>query len=204
MSQHTAPLGTSVPSRMLSRRPDRRRAARAGRWMLTFVGFPAAGLATELIVGPLDTVPAAAAGGLLTGLILGLVQAWGLGLRTRDVLGWVLATGVALAVALPVATTITGYGVQRSDLVVQGLVCGLALGAAQSGFLWLRRLGGRRLRVAWPLVVAAAWAVAWLVTSSVGVRVDERFSVFGSSGAIVATLMTLVLPLRLDFRRSGR
>jgi len=189
MSQHTVPLDTSVHPRMLSGHPERRRAAaRAGRWMLTFLAFPAGGLATDLIVGPVDAAPAAAAGGLLTGLVLGLVQAWGLGLRGRDVLGWVLVTGAALAVALPVATTVVGYGVGRSDLVVRGLVCGLAVGAAQCGFLRLRRLGGRRLRAVWPCLVAAAWAVAWAVTSSVGVRVGEQFSVFGSSGALVSRL----------------
>ena len=204
MSQHTDSLDTSLHPVAPSRHSGRRRAAlRTGRWMLTFVAFPAGGLATDLIVGPVDAAPAAAAGGLLTGLVLGLVQAWGLGLHGRDALGWVLVTGAALAVALPVATTAVGYGVRRSDLVVQGLVCGFALGAAQGVFLRMRRLGGRWLPAVWPALVAAAWAVAWVVTSSVGVRVDEQFSVFGSSGALVATLMTVALPLHLDSRGSA-
>jgi hypothetical protein len=51
------------------------------RWMPTFLGFPAGGLATNLIIGRVDNITAAITGGALSGAILGLVQA--LGLRHR-------------------------------------------------------------------------------------------------------------------------
>ena len=51
------------------------------RWLPTFLGFPLGGVAAELITGPVDTLLAALAGGLITGAVLGAVQAWGLRLR---------------------------------------------------------------------------------------------------------------------------
>jgi hypothetical protein len=53
------------------------------------------------------------------------------------------------------------------------------------------------VRVAgWAAVVSAAWAVAWTVTTSIGVDVERGYVVFGSSGGVVATLLTgLALPI---------
>ena len=53
----------------------------AGRWMLTFVGFPIGGLTASFVAGPVDSAGAALLGGAVTGAILGAVQAWGLGRR---------------------------------------------------------------------------------------------------------------------------
>jgi hypothetical protein len=39
------------------------------------------------------------------------------------------------------------------------------------------------------------------VTTSIGVQVDDQFSVFGSAGAVVATVLTAVLPLVLHRAR---
>ena len=40
------------------------------------------------------------------------------------------------------------------------------------------------------------WRIlGWLITASIGVEVVEQFTVFGSSGAIVVTASTIVLPL---------
>ena len=48
----------------------------------------------------------------------------------------------------------------------------------------------------WAAVVCAAWAVAWSVTTSIGVDVERGYVVFGSSGAVVAALLTgLALPV---------
>ncbi len=41
------------------------------------------------------------------------------------------------------------------------------------------------------------WAAGWAITTSIGVEVDEQFTVFGSSGAITVTALTVVLPLAL-------
>jgi hypothetical protein len=47
------------------------------------------------------------------------------------------------------------------------------------------------------------WALGWLVTTSIGVAVDQQFIVFGSSGALVVTALTAVLPLVLT-RKAAR
>jgi hypothetical protein len=39
------------------------------------------------------------------------------------------------------------------------------------------------------------WAIGWAVTTSIGVQVDEQFTVFGSAGAIVVTAITAILPV---------
>ena len=51
----------------------------AARWMVTFVGFPLGGFTADLLVGPVDSPVRALLGGLVTGAILGAVQAWGFG-----------------------------------------------------------------------------------------------------------------------------
>jgi len=60
------------------------------------------------------------------------------------------------------------------------------------------RLGAWAL--GWPPALAAFWAIGWFITTSVGVRVDDQFTVFGAAGAITVTLLTAVLPTVLAHR----
>ena len=63
-----------------------------------------------------------------------------------------------------------------------------------------RRLGARALF--WPVLLACAWALGWTVTAAVGVRLEDGgWTVFGSSGAVVVTVLSAALPLVL--RRSA-
>ncbi len=165
------------------------------QWMVTFLGFPLGGFAAELLVGPVDGPRAALLGGLLTGAILGAVQVWGLGPARPPVGHWIVATAVGLMVGLGLGAAAVGYDTDLASLVVQGAVGGAAVGAAQAVVLW-PRLG--RLALAWPFLLAAIWALGWVVTTAIGVQVDERFTVFGSSGAIVVTALTVVLPLVIN------
>lgn len=171
------------------------------RWLPTFLGFPLGGVAAELITGPVDTLPAALAGGLITGAVLGAVQAWGLRLRGPDARNWVLATALGLSAGLAVGASAVGFATQTGDLVVQGAACGLAVGAAQG--VVLRRALGRRAAL-WAPALGAAWALGWAITASIGVDVETQYTVFGSSGALAVTLMTVVLPLRLAGRTAER
>ena len=70
------------------------------RWMPTFLGFPAGGLAAKLIVGPIDSVGAALAGGAVSGAALGIAQ-W-LGIRRLGLAPepWVAATAAGMAFGL--------------------------------------------------------------------------------------------------------
>jgi hypothetical protein len=49
------------------------------------------------------------------------------------------------------------------------------------------------------------WALGWTVTTAIGVDVESQYTVFGSSGALVVTLLTTALPITLAVRadRSG-
>lgn len=189
---------TTTPSSRTDRRTWLRRAA---RWMVTFVGFPLGGFAALLIVGPVDNPWAALAGGVITGAVLGAVQAWGLGtgLGRATAVRWTVATTIGMTVGLWIGAAAVGYATTLAALVVQGAVCGLAVGAAQAVVL-RARLG--RLAMAWPPALAVIWAIGWTVTTLGGIQVDQQFTVFGSFGAITVAALTAVLPLIID--RTGK
>ena len=172
------------------------------RWMVTFLGFPAGGLAATLIVGPVDSTAAALAGGLVTGAIIGVAQAWGLRLGVGRGRGpavvWVAATAIGLMVGLGIAATAVDFGTSLTALVTQGAICGLVVGAAQA-FALRAPLG--RLSLLWPPALAAIWAIGWTVTTVGGIQVEDQFTVFGSFGAITVTAITAVLPV-IVIRRS--
>ncbi|MET0789565.1 MAG: hypothetical protein ABWY33_10010 [Cellulomonas sp.] len=166
----------------------------AGRWMVSFLGFPLGGYASFLLVGPVDGLVAALIGGLLTGAVLGAVQVWGFGATRPPALRWVVATALGLMVGLGVGAAAVGFATTLTALVVQGALSGLAVGVAQAVVL-ASRLG--RTALAWPVWLGAVWATGWAVTSAFGIQVDDQFTVFGSSGALVVAALTAVLPVAL-------
>lgn len=166
----------------------------AVRWMVSFVGFPLGGLAALVLTGPVDDAPAALLGGLITGTILGGVQARALDRRGRSAAHWAAATALGLSAGLGIGAAAVGFATSLSALLVQGAVSGFGVGAAQSVLL---RAGLGRLAPAWPLLLALIWAIGWAVTVAFGVRVEDQFTVFGSSGALVVTALAAVLPVAL-------
>ena len=171
------------------------------RWMVSFLGFPLGGVLAFTLIGPVDSVGTALGGGLLTGAVLGAVQAWSLGVARPRPAAWVTATGLGLMTGLGLGSWLVDYQSDIASLVVQGLVSGALVGAAQAGVL-LPRLGS--LALVWPLALGGIWAAGWAVTTSAGVQVDEQFTVFGSSGALVVTLLTAVLPVLLNRHNAGK
>src|SRR4051794_20231361 len=87
------------------------------RWLVTFVGFPLGGLVAEL-VGPVDAPMAAIAGGALTGLTIGAVQAWALRPDGISPGPWIGATTVGLAVGLGIGAAAVDYGTSAADLAI--------------------------------------------------------------------------------------
>lgn len=164
------------------------------RWLASFTGFPLGGLAAMVLVGPASGAPAAVAGGLLTGAVLGAVQAWAMRADRHTAAAWSAATAVGLAVGLTLGSSLVGFETTLGALAVQGVVSGAAVGVAQA-LLLRRRLG--RLALAWPAYLAGAWALGWTVTTAIGVEVDEQFTVFGSAGALTVAALTGVLPVLL-------
>jgi hypothetical protein len=161
------------------------------RWMVSFAGFPLGGFLAMLLVGPVDSTARAIAGGLVTGAVLGAIQAWSMRADRRHAMAWVVTTAAGLSVGLAVGATLVDFGISLGDLAVQGAISGLAVGAAQT-FSLFPRVG--RIAFAWPVYLAAAWAAGWVVTTSVGVQVEDQFTVFGAGGAVTVTLLTAVLP----------
>jgi hypothetical protein len=172
-----------------------------GRWLVSFLGFPIGGYGAFLLVGPVDSLIPSLVGGLLTGAVLGAVQVWAFG-RARPSTGrWIIATALGLMVGLGVGAAVVGYQTTLSALLLQGAVTGFAVGATQALVL-APRLG--RVALAWPAALTVIWAVGWAVTYAFGIQVEEQFTVFGSSGAVVVTALTAALPLILTTVKASR
>jgi hypothetical protein len=164
------------------------------RWLVSFAGFPLGGLAAMLLVGRIDTLLAAGLGGLVTGTVLGAVQAWALRLDRRTALAWVLATAAGLAVGLMIGGGLVQFGTALSELALQGAISGAVVGLGQA--VVLRRVG--LIAAVWPAYLAGAWALGWTITTSIGVQVEDHFTVFGAAGAVTVAALTSVLPVLLS------
>ena len=162
---------------------------RWARWLATFVGFPAAGVAARLCVGDIDALRAAAIGGLVGGAALGLVQALTFRRHPRQHrVSWVAATQAGWRSGwrpAPGSSTST----DPTSLTAMGAVCGA-----------FRRRGagaGRADAPARPGDLGRGHArpvgPPWLITSQVIVDADRHHAVFGSSGAAAASAVAGVL-----------
>ena len=171
-----------------------------GRWMVSFVGFPLGGFAALALTEPVDSVRHAVLGGLITGVVLGAVQAWALRLDRRQLVAWTLATALGLAVGLTIGASLVDFGTSMGDLALQGAVTGAMVGVAQAAVLWPRT---GFLALAWPFYLAGAYALGWVVTTAGGIAVGDQFTTFGSFGALTVTLLTSVLPVLLATRSTS-
>jgi hypothetical protein len=150
------------------------------------LGFPIGGWIANVVVGPVDSVGAALAGGLLAGAVVGSAQ-W-LALKQVVPWIWIAATSLGMAVGLAVGAAVVDYGIDRGDLMLMGAVTGLGVGGLQALVLARQGLSGAAW---WAVVNPPAWALAWLVSSYViSANVKERFTNFGASGTLVYALLT--------------
>jgi hypothetical protein len=162
------------------------------RWLPTVFAFPFGGLLTRTLVGPADHFPATLLGGALFGVVLGAAQA--IALRPRvAALPWVSATAAGLAVGVALGAAVVDYRTGVADLALQGGISGAALGAAQLIVLSGRLPGAWR----WAPLTAVAWTLGWAVTYAAGVDVERHYYNVGMSGALVATILTGILAIRL-------
>ena len=150
------------------------------------LGFPIGGWIANVVVGPVDSVGAALAGGLLAGAVVGSAQ-W-LALKQVVPWTWIAATSLGMAFGLAVGAAVVDYGIDRGDLMLMGAVTGLGVGGLQALVLARRGLSGAAW---WAVVNPPAWALAWLVSSYViSGNVKERFTNFGASGTLLYALLT--------------
>lgn len=96
-----------------------------------------------------------------------------------------------MAVGLVAGAALVDYGIDRGDLALMGAVNGVAVGVMQALVLARHRISGAFW---WAVANPPAWALGWFVSSYVISRnIDERFPIFGASGAIVFGLLTWLL-----------
>jgi hypothetical protein len=163
------------------------------------VSFPIGGYIADLVVNGVDSVGAALAGGLIVGAVIGAAE-WFV-LRRRVSWLWIPATTAGMAVGLVAGAALVDYGIGRGDLALMGAVNGAAVGTMQALVLARHKIPGA---LWWAVANPPAWALGWFVSSYVISRnIDERFPIFGASGAIVFGLLTLFLLARL-FRAAPR
>jgi hypothetical protein len=155
-------------------------------WMLTFLGFPVGGALAFLLVGSIDGAADGALGGGVAGAVIGAAQWLVLRGRLEMTALWIAGTALGLALGDGVGAALRGTGTTIGDLLVTGLVSGVAVGLPQGALL------RRRVQVAglWTLVVALAWPLGWTVTWAVGVDVGRLYAMFGSTGALIFAAIT--------------
>jgi hypothetical protein len=177
---------------------------RGGRWFwpawgAAFLGFPIGGAAATALVGPIETVGAAAVAGAVAGGVIGAAQ-WVV-LRRRLPLSplWAPATAGAMAIGMALGHALLGDDTSPLPLLLRGLVTGAAIGAAQA--LLLR--GVLRAPTIWGAVVTLGWPLGWAVSVATGLDLAPKWSVFGATGALafqLATGLTLAYLLRRPAR----
>ena len=171
---------------------------RVWAWPLAILlGFPIGGLVANLIVGAVDSVGAALAGGLIAGAMVGATQ-W-LALRRVVPWVWIAATSIGMAAGLTLGAVLVDYAIARVDLMLMGAVTGAVVGGLQAILLAREHISGAAW---WAVINPPAWALAWLVSSYViSANIDDRFTNFGASGCLVYALLTGLL-LEVMFRRT--
>jgi len=92
---------------------------------------------------------------------------------------------------LTAGAALVDYGIDRGDVVLMGALTGVGVGVLQALVLARDRIPGAHW---WAIANPPAWALGWLVTSYViTTNVEERFPIFGASGALVFGLLTWLL-----------
>jgi hypothetical protein len=162
-------------------------------WIVAFIGFPLGGVASQLLVGPVESPLRGAFAGLITGAVIGLAQWLVLQRAIALPVGWVLGTAAGMAVGMATGIAFFGTSPEGNGLLVRALLTGLAIGVVQ----WLILRPSIPASGWWVGVIAIGWAAGWFVTRAVGVDLTWQWSVFGSSGALVFQLITALTLWRL-------
>ena len=169
-------------------------------WVAVALAFPVAGYIGWAISGPVDSVGTALVGGALTGAGLAAVQSWAAKGLFGGAATWIAAGAIGYALGLAAGAALVGYDTDLGSLALMGLVSGAALGAAQG--LVLARQGKPRLAAAWGAAMPVLFALGWVATTSIGVSVEEQFTVFGAAGAVLFMLLSGLVVARFTTSRT--
>ena len=153
------------------------------RWVPTLLAFPIGGAIAKIAFGGASNVGKSVGGGLIVGLTVGLIQFIALkkyGVSTA----WIAATAIATTLAAVINSYVFSFKFDSASLTGSGLVAGLLVGVAQA----LSQSRDIKFAFVWTVSTMVAWALAWFITSKVIVDPEAQYQIFGSSGALVATV----------------
>lgn len=153
------------------------------RWVPTLLAFPIGGALAKIAFGGASNLGKSVGGGLIVGITVGLIQFLALkkyGISTS----WIAATAIAMVLAAVINSFAFSFKFDSASLTGSGLVVGLLVGIAQA----LSQSKDAKFAVAWTISTAIAWSLAWFITSKVIVDPEAQYQIFGSSGALVATV----------------
>ena len=169
------------------------------RWVPTLLAFPIGGAIAKVTFGGASNLGKSVGGGLIVGLTVGFIQYISLkkyGITTS----WVAATAIATVIAAIINSYAFSFKFDSASLTGSGLVAGLLVGVAQS----LSQSRDLKFAFVWSISTMIAWALAWFITSKVIVDPEAQYQIFGSSGALVATVgLGFVLKLALPWINSS-
>jgi len=169
------------------------------RWVPTLLAFPIGGALAKLAFGGASNLGKSVGGGLIVGITVGLIQFVALkkfGINTS----WIAATAIATVLAAVINSYAFSFKFDSASLTGSGLVAGLIVGIAQS----LSQTRDIKFILVWSISTMVAWAIAWLITSKVIVDPEAQYQIFGSSGALIATVgLGVVLKYALPWINSS-
>ena len=171
-----------------NRAPSERQAFPGWSWVAVWLAFPVAGYIGWAVGGRVDAVDHALIGGALTGAGLAAVQWWAAKGALGNPAAWIIVSAVAYGTGLAAGAALVGWDTDVGSLMVMGLVSGAVLGSAQG--VALAQQGHVRLGTAWGLAMPVLFTLGWAVATAIGVSVDDQFTVFGASGALLFMLLS--------------
>ncbi len=153
------------------------------RWIPTLLAFPLGGAIAKIAFGGASNLGKSVGGGLIVGVTVGLIQF--LALKKYGVTtSWITATAIATILAAIINSYAFSFKFDSASLTGSGLVAGLLVGIAQS----ISQSRDIKFVLVWTVSTMVAWALAWFLTSKVIVDPEGQYQIFGSSGALVATV----------------
>ncbi len=169
------------------------------RWVPTLLAFPIGGALAKIAFGGASNLGKSVGGGLIVGVTVGLIQFIALkkfGITTA----WIAATAIAMVIAAVINFFAFSFKFDSASLTGSGLIAGLLVGVAQA----FSQSRDPKFALVWSLSTMVAWALAWFITSKVIVDPEAQYQIFGSSGALVATVgLGFVLKVALPWINSS-
>jgi len=169
------------------------------RWVPTLLAFPIGGALAKIAFGGASNLVKSVGGGLIVGITVGLIQFLAL-LKYGISTSWIAATAIAMGIAAVINSFAFSYKFDTASLTGSGLVAGLLVGIAQS----ISQSRDLKFAFVWSISTMVAWAIAWFITSKVIVDPEAQYQIFGSSGALIATVaLSVVLKYALPWINSS-